>query len=290
MKNKLFFLFLTLGFFLLASLPYAQAEDCMHDPINDQDWNAVVTTGVRIRNIPCMETSSVVATAPVGEILHVIAETDGYYKIERADGTVGWIGQWLVEKTTDTFKPAKAKNDPLFDVAGHRYETAIRYLDENKIASGYPDGSFKPDSTINRAEFVKIIMGAVYAFDPSSKSDDHSAVFSDVEGGDWYVPYVREALSVGLIGGYPDGSFKPATTINFAEASKILVNAFDIDASAYADQSPWYKPYVSVLQNQSYIPSTIKTLDHSLTRGEMAELIWRVKESVHSKAFSSFEM
>lgn len=268
------------------------AEDCMHDPIYDRDWNAVVTTGVRIRSIPCMETSEVLATAPVGEVLHVIAETDGYYKIERKDGTVGWIGQWLVAPTDQTFGKEQPK-EPLYDTTGHRYETAIRYLYTRGIVGGYDDMTYRPDQTVNRAEFVKIIIGAVYSYDPEEDTSGGNIYsnsglgFSDVPSGEWYVPYLRVALENNVLSGYPDGTFKPGNTINLVEASKILVNAFQLPTSE-EDITPWYKPYLNALQNQSFIPSTLKTFTQKVTRGEMAEFMWRIMGEVHSQPFSTF--
>jgi len=276
---------LVLGFFANS----AKAEDCMQDPVYDVSWNAEVTTGVRLRDIPCMETSKVLATAPVGEVLHVIAETDGYYKVERKDGAVGWIGQWLVAKTNKSFTKDSSSKEPLFDVVGHAYETAIRYLANKKIVQGYADGSFLPNNTVNRAEFVKIIVGAVYGYDPSkdpSGYDIYSGVsFTDLTPRVWYIPYLRVAIENNLISGYPDGTFKPSNQINLAEASKILVSAFGLKKSDCSG-CVWYVPYIKALQSQSYIPITLKNVNQNIKRGEMAELIWRIMEKINNKPFS----
>ena len=266
----------------------------MHDPIYEKDWNAVVTTGVRIRDIPCMESSVVLTSAPVGEILHVIAETDGYYKIERKDGTVGWIGQWLVTKTNQAFVKDNAPKEPLFDVVNHAYESAIRYLANKLIVQGYPDMSYKPDSTVNRVEFTKIVVGAAFDYNSSQDPSGYDIYtlsgvpYSDIKYGEWYVPYLRVATQNGLIGGYPDGTFKPANEVNFAEAAKILVEAFELGKTGCSSCSPWYEPYVKTLQNNSYIPSSIDDLNKKVTRGEMAEMIWRIMEEERSQPFSQF--
>ncbi len=278
----------SLSFFVHIS----RAEDCMHDAIYEKGWSAVVTTGVRIRDIPCMESSVVLATAPVGEVLHVIAETDGYYKIERKDGTVGWIGQWLVAKTNQSFVKDNAPKEPLFDIVNHPYGSAIRYLANKNIVQGYPDMSYKPDSTINRAEFTKIVAEA--QFDPGDINDCvhnfslpglNYIAFPDIPLSAWFASYVCMAKDEGIIGGYPDGYFRPSNEVNFVEASKILVEVFGLDKKE-GDYKEWYRPYVEALQNNSYIPKTIDNLDKKITRGEMAEMIWRIMEEEHTLPFS----
>lgn len=152
--------------------------------------------------------------------------------------------------------------------------------------------SYKPDGTVNRVEFVKIVVGAAYGYDSGhdvSGYDIYSLMgvpYSDVKYGEWYVPYLRVATQNGLIGGYPDGTFKPASDVNFAEAAKILVEAFDLGKTAGGDYKPWYQPYVEVLQDNSYIPKSINKLDKKVTRGEMAEMIWRIMEEVNDRSFS----
>ena len=262
----------------------AQAGDCMRDPVYDRDWNAVITTGARVRDIPCMEGSEILTTVPVGEVIHVIAETDGWYKIERKDGIIGWSGQWLMEPTDQPFVKDVPK-EPLYDVMGHVYETAVRYLANKKIVQGYPDDSFKPDETVNRAEFTKILVGAKLGEDPTSFASD---CFPDVPKTEWYASYVCYAKQQGIISGYPDGYFRPANNINLAESAKILVNTFGLEAVGCGCGAPWYEPYIQALQNQSYIPSTLTAFTQNVMRGEMAEMIWRIMEEIHTSPFSQF--
>ena len=256
----------------------------MRDPIYDRDWNAVITTGARVRDIPCMEGSEVLTTVPVGEVVHVIAETDGWYKIEKKDGTIGWSGQWLMEPTDQSFLK-DAPKEPLYDVVGHAYETAVRYLANKKIVQGYSDDSYQPDRTVNRAEFTKILVGAKLGEDPIQSAAN---CFPDINEGAWYASYVCYAKQQGIISGYPDGQFRPANTINLVEATKILVNTFGLEAVSCECGAPWYEPYVRALQNQSYIPSTLTAFTQKVTRGEMAEMIYRIMEEIHSSAFSQF--
>ncbi|MDP2871825.1 MAG: S-layer homology domain-containing protein, partial [Bacillota bacterium] len=50
----------------------------------------------------------------------------------------------------------------LSDVAGTRYEESVEYLRNLGVLAGYPDGTFKPEATITRAEAVKIIIVATH--------------------------------------------------------------------------------------------------------------------------------
>ncbi len=150
------------------------------------------------------------------------------------------------------------------------YSEAITYLKDNNIVQGYPDGTFAPDSNINRAEFTKILVGAVNDGDITG-----SNCFPDVQD-EWFAPYVCTAKKLGLIDGYPDGTFKPAEPINFAEAAKIIANAFKIQLGE-DDPSAWFKKYITALQVEKAIPLSVEYFDEKITRDEMSEIIWRIR-------------
>lgn len=266
----------------------------MHDPVYDRDWNAVVTTGVRVRDIPCMETSVVMTTLPVGEVIKVIAETDGYYKVRLSDGREGWVGQWLIGPTDQPFAlddpvVTESPKERLYDVTGHKYETAIRWMDLNGIVSGYPDGSFKPDGTLNRAELVKI-MSLTYSM--YNESYDFEAMkgqydvncFPDIKKGQWYTPYVCYSKSAGILQGYPDGEFKPERPVSRVEALKIVLSSLDYTVSVKTDKNyfddtdvnAWYAPYIATAyynnlieeKSGNYYPAK------DMLRGEISNLVY----------------
>ena len=175
------------------------------------------------------------------------------------------------------------------------YKDAINYAEQNGIIGGYADGTFKPVQTINRAEFTKIAIAAAFNYDPAkdpSGFDIFSTVyvhFSDVQDRQWYLPYLRKALDNAVIGGYPDGSFKPANEITFVEAAKIIVNSFKYEIAA--DPSVWYKPYVEKLAELKAIPTTITGFSQKINRAEMVEIIYRLKEKIttlDSKKYTDF--
>lgn len=180
---------------------------------------------------------------------------------------------------------------PIFtDVAqGSTYNDALSYLKSLGVVSGYADGSFKTGAHINRAEFTRIVVGAIRtspdnglcAETLANPDGSYKNLFTDIpvpkiNAPLWYFDDVCYAKSEHLINGYADGSFKPNEDINFSEAAKILTNGFQLFADSAANQI-WYKIYVDVLAYQKAIPLTIKSFNQKITRGEMAEMVYRLK-------------
>jgi len=156
----------------------------------------------------------------------------------------------------------------------HPNATAISYVKAQGIVSGYPDGTYRADKTINRAEFTKIVVNAAAKNSLNASCNNGSMSFIDVPTNEWYSPFVCAAKSNGIISGNPDGTFRPNATINFAEAAKILVKAYALPLGS--DSSVWWKPYTDALAMKNAMPSSYRKPDQLVTRGEMAEMIWRI--------------
>lgn len=161
-----------------------------------------------------------------------------------------------------------------------KYSQAITALQADTIVEGYSDGTFKPNNTINRAEFLKIILEA----NPSKLNKQAANCFPDVQT-EWFAKYVCSAKKAGIISGYPDGTFKPGQSISFAEASKITALAYEVPTNTY---ETWYKGYVKALEDAKAIPPSIASMGAFINRGEMAEIIWRVKNEVIDQESTSF--
>ncbi len=163
---------------------------------------------------------------------------------------------------------------------------AIQYLQSEQIVEGYADGTFKPDNRINRAEFTKIIIGSLYEeSEINSCLSSFSLEFPDVDIESWYAPYVCQATKEEIVSGYPDGTFGPDKKINFAESSKILANSFQVEDPELSllPDNLWYAEFVDKLSASSVIPSTVDSADVDLTRGQMSEMVYRLKEDITTK-------
>lgn len=175
----------------------------------------------------------------------------------------------------DDFEAA-VSDDAFTDVSStDEYSWAINALYDSGVIGGYDDGTYRPDDTINRAEFVKILVGVG---DTSALEDSSRDCFTDVSTSDWYSKYVCLAKDLGVIDGYADGSFGPGNTINVAEALKITFEALNFDVPDASGE--WYQKYVDYAQTHSSLYlNAWASIDQQLTRGEMAELIYRAINS-----------
>jgi len=110
------------------------------------------------------------------------------------------------------------------DVKNTDYEEAVTALIEKGIIAGYPDGTFQPGITINRAEACIIVVKAMAPDEEELKAAAKSS-FSDLAGFDWAAKYIDYAAAKGIISGYPDGTFRPANQVTYAEMASMLVRA-----------------------------------------------------------------
>ena len=151
------------------------------------------------------------------------AETESHsaYISGYPDGTVGpdktitraeaatMFYNLLADKTGD----AKAFTDV---PANQWYAKAVMTLAGKGVISGYPDGTFKPDASITRAEFVTMAMNFANAEKGTACS------FPDVPQNMWYYGAIAGATQNGWISGYPDGTFGPDRYIARAEVTSVI--------------------------------------------------------------------
>ncbi len=162
----------------------------------------------------------------------------------------------------------------------HHNFVALAYLKDNNIVSGYPDGTFRPEQTVNRAEMMKmLVMGLKEYADPSI----YKNCFPDVRE-EWFAVYVCYAKEKGWINGYPDGKFKPGDLVNRAESIKMILNTYGIPLTfgngrtGFADvpESSWFFSYVSTAENVALLEEKIELQPgKNVTRANVGENIFR---------------
>jgi hypothetical protein len=103
----------------------------------------------------------------------------------------------------------------------NNYEEAVDVLSSLNIIHGYEDGTFRPEKTITRAELAKIL---VETLGYGNIVNGINNKFPDTEG-HWASGYATVANAVGLVAGYPDGTFKPDATVTYDEAFTMILRA-----------------------------------------------------------------
>lgn len=182
----------------------------------------------------------------------------------------------------------------------NRFFDAVEYGLSEGIIKGYDDGTFKPDQPINRAEFSTIVVRTLFAQSvidrcleqiPDSFLYTENQLFPDTANHFWYADYLCAARMANIVNGYPDGTFRPALSVNAAEGMKILAIAFNLVFADVARNSEiWFLPYATALEDLSAIPQTITRFEKPLTRGEMMEMIYRLREGITDKPSARVEI
>lgn len=219
----------------------------------------------------------------------MLNKTDHFaYVIGYPDGTVHPNGQITrAEVATIFFRLLRDKvRDGAFttsnsysDVAyGKWYNNPISTMSALGIITGYPDGTFKPNKPITRAEFAAIAA----RFDETQSGK--SATFSDVIG-HWAAKEIGIAYYNDWIKGYPDGTFKPDQNITRAEAMTLINRVLERKPESPADlltnmnkwtdnldTSKWY--YLDVQEATNSHGYTRKTFNYELWRQMLPDPDW----------------
>lgn len=189
---------------------------------------------------------------------------------------------------------------------GHSEYTAIKYLRDNGILEGYPDGSFKPDNEINRVEALKIILEANELITDSYieenklgglnfKADSELITFTDIYKSSWYYPYLKKAVKNGIVRGYPDNTFRPVAVVNRAESLKILMESDEIELPEVTEnpfddvnKDEWFAQYFLEAKNREIVYVTMQNLvipGRQMTRSRFSELVYRYIKSKEGYRF-----
>lgn len=113
------------------------------------------------------------------------------------------------------------------DVTADNWAKAyIEALASRNIIAGFPDGTFKPNEPVTRAQFAAII---TKAFNPPAKKE--AITFTDVQSNFWAFQVIQASARGGFISGYPDRTFKPQQQIQRVQVLVSLANGLGLTAA-----------------------------------------------------------
>ena len=156
------------------------------------------------------------------------------------------------------------------DVAGYKHEAAIGRLASLGLLAGYPDGTFKPDQTITRAEFAKVIVIALGLKEAAEVMTGVPTAFSDVAATHWATGYINVAASQGIVNGYPDGTFKPDAQVTYAEALAMILRALGYEPTL---KGVWPTKYLVKAAELGITKGVTFSANVPATRGDVAALV-----------------
>lgn len=166
------------------------------------------------------------------------------------------------------------------DIVGHWAANDIMKLANYRLISGYPDGSFRPDNIITRAEFTAIIVRAL-GLNPWEAKE-----FSDTRN-HWAKGVISTAYVHGIISGYSESHFGPDDPITREQMAAIIANAFDLQhgvGKKFTDHnqiSPWAVQAVEIVAGyeiiRGYEDGSFRPKNYA-TRAEASAVISRILE------------
>ena len=189
------------------------------------------------------------------------------------------------EEPTQTPQPTNPpKSENFSDMAeNHWAYKAVKKLNDEGIMTGYDDGTVKPDNSVTRAEFIKLLTAALEIYDSAAE-----CVFDDVENGAWYAGYIASAVKEGITTGYPDNTFKPNAPITREDAALMIYRAagteFEAAEPEFTDKSiisDYAYNAVGALSERGIIngfdDGEFKPAN-AITRAQTAQIIYNLRE------------
>lgn len=223
-------------------------------------------------------------------LAHDSFKNETTYKVNIPEGTVtGKYSGRYNSSISWSFTTVK-KISPFTDVPStHWAFNVIISLHDKGIVGGYPDGTFRPENNITRAEFTTFLTKALGI----AEEKPAKPTFKDVAPGNWYYGRVEAAFKAGLVKGYDTGEFRPNALITRQEMTVILVRAMGMVNSAssnagvktrFADDSSiasWARGFVFVSAQQGLVTGYSDNTfgpDKNATRAEACAMIYKLLE------------
>jgi hypothetical protein len=149
---------------------------------------------------------------------------DGAYRPAKAV-TRAEMAVFLLKAIHGPAYSAPSTSPTFTDTGGHWATNWIEALKTQGITSGYPDGSYRPDNTVTRAEMAIFLLKGLYG--PAYAAPNSPPTFNDAAD-HWAVNWIEALRTAGITGGYPDGGYHPAAPVSRAEMAVFLGKAFNL--------------------------------------------------------------
>ncbi len=156
----------------------------------------------------------------------------------------------------------------------YQYYDAIQNLVSRGIINGYEDGTFKPEATITRAEFCKMVIYAI-GHETLANTAVSTTGFPDVDPTHWAAGAIKAAYDMKIINGFEDGTFRANENVTYDQAIKMVVCAkYDKFAELASENGGFPKGYRSIGTKYGFLKDIVDGVYNSAAkRGTIAKLM-----------------
>ena len=152
------------------------------------------------------------------------------------------------------------------------------------IIGGYPDGSFKPEGNITRAEVTKMICVALNGGKEPNLATNATPTFSDVRtnaNSAWAEKYIESCYAQGIVSGVGAGKFAPAGNVTGTQLAKMLLVALGYKSENEGFTGNAWATNVNTIASAKGLYEGLEKLDVSaaLTRDSAARMIWNALQA-----------
>ena len=147
------------------------------------------------------------------------------------------------------------------------------------IIGGYPDGSFKPEGNITRAEVTKMICVALNGGKEPNLATNATPTFSDVRtnaNSAWAEKYIESCASQGIVSGVGAGKFAPAGNVTGTQLAKMLLVALGYKSENEGFTGNAWATNVNTVASAKGLYEGLESIDPSaaITRDNAAQMVW----------------
>lgn len=228
---------------------------------------------------------NVTVTLPTGKVI----DSENYYTVTVTDSK----GAAKAE-TTVTLKDRK--NGTATGTTDKNGMLTLPATEHKAYIVGYDDGTFKPDSSMSRAEAAAIFARLIA--EAKDESISGKASFKDVDKNEWYAGYVGYLEKYDVINGYNDGTFKPDASVTRAEFVAMTIRYYDLfndvnktgNTVKYTDveNSYWAYSDIAFAKNigwlNGYSDGSFRG-DNDITRAEVVTVVNRATGRIADKEY-----
>lgn len=191
------------------------------DKGDDKDATGVITLKANGINIPVKNDLTFSAEIPINKVGKKLI-------VVQASDTLG------------TFSSRNIKIVRLVNFAdvpeGYWARNPIENTGTVGLVEGYPDGTFRPERALTRAELATLLVRAKGLKLPKGQA---TQVFKDVKPSFWAAKYLEVAKTAGLVKGYPDGTFRPNNKINKVEGVAVMARFDNLRLANVVEKPYW---------------------------------------------------